>query len=212
VRVIQQRTAEWEKARLGKATASRIADVIARTKSGYGASRANYAAQLISERLTGTKAESFESPAMRWGQEKEVEALELYAFEADAEVVQVGFLAHPRIAMAGASPDGLAGEAGLVEVKCPLTATHIETLLGQAPPARYLAQMQFQMAVTGRAWCDFVSYDPRLPLPMRLFIRRLERDERLIGELEREVERFLFEIDQVIGKLQSLAPPQAQAA
>ena len=211
MRIIRQRTAEWEMARLGKATASRIADIIARTRSGYSASRANYAAQLISERLTGVKQDAFESPAMRWGQEKESEALEVYAFEQDAEVIQVGFLEHPRIAESGASPDGLVGEEGLIEVKCPLTATHIETLLGQAPPARYLAQMQWQMAVTGRLWCDFVSYDPRLPLPMRLFRRRIARDDRLITELEREVSRFLSEIDQVIAKLKSLAL-EAEAA
>ena len=211
MRIIRQRTAEWEMARLGKATASRIADVIARTKSGYAASRANYAAQLISERLTGVKAEAFESAAMRWGQEKEAEALEVYAFEEDADVTQVGFLDHPRIQMAGASPDGLVADDGLIEIKCPLTATHIETLLGQAPPSRYLAQMQWQMAVSGRAWCDFVSYDPRLPLSMRLFVRRIPRDDRLIAELEREVVRFLSEIDQVIAKLENLAP-QAEAA
>jgi len=135
MRIVRQRTAEWESARLGKATASRIAEVIAKTKSGYAASRANYAAQLICERLTGVKADAFESAAMRWGVEKESEALELYAFEQDADVTQVGFLDHPKIAMAGASPDGLVADDGLVEIKCPLTATHIETLLGQARPA-----------------------------------------------------------------------------
>jgi putative phage-type endonuclease len=211
MRIVRQRTPEWELARLGKATASRIADVIAKTKSGYAASRANYAAQLISERLTGVKGEAFESPAMRWGQEKESEALELYAFEQDADITQVGFLEHAKIQMAGASPDGLVGDDGLVEIKCPLTATHIETLLGQAPPGRYLAQMQWQMAVAGRAWCDFVSYDPRLPLPMRLFIRRIERDDRMIAELEREVAHFLAEIDAVIRKLESLSL-EAEAA
>jgi putative phage-type endonuclease len=211
MRITRQRTPDWEAARLGKATASRIADVIASTKSGYSASRANYAAQLISERLTGVKAEAFESAAMRWGQEKEAEALDVYAFERDAEITQVGFLDHPTVPMSGASPDGLVGDDGLVEIKCPLTATHIETLLGQAPPARYVAQMQWQMAVTGRLWCDFVSYDPRLPLPMRLFVRRIARDDRRIAELEHEVGRFLAEIDAVIGKLKSLAL-EAQAA
>jgi putative phage-type endonuclease len=209
MRITRQRTPDWEAARLGKATASRIADIIASTKSGYAASRANYAAQLISERLTGVKAEAFESAAMRWGVEKEIEALEVYAFEEDADVTQVGFLDHPTVPMAGASPDGLVSDAGLVEIKCPLSATHIETLLGQAPPGRYVAQMQWQMAVTGRLWCDFVSYDPRLPLPMRLFVRRIARDERMIASLEREVATFLSEIDAVIGKLQSLALEQA---
>jgi putative phage-type endonuclease len=209
MRITRQRTPDWEAARLGKATASRIADIIASTKSGYAASRANYAAQLICERLTGVKAEAFESAAMRWGQEKEGEALEVYAFEQDADVTQVGFLDHPTVPMAGASPDGLVGDAGLVEIKCPLSATHIETLLGQAPPGRYVAQMQWQMAVTGRLWCDFVSYDPRLPLDMRLFVRRIARDERMIASLEREVATFLSEIDAVIGKLKGLALEQA---
>ena len=209
MRIVRQRTPDWEAARLGKATASRIADVIASTRSGYAASRANYAAQLISERLTGVKAEAFESAAMRWGQEKEAEALEVYAFEQDADVTQVGFLDHPTVPMSGASPDGLVGDDGLVEIKCPLTATHIDTLLGQAPPGRYLAQMQWQMAVAGRSWCDFVSYDPRLPRDMRLFVRRIDRDDRMIASLEREVQTFLSEIDAVIGKLQSLALEQA---
>ncbi len=155
------------------------------------------------------KAEAFESAAMRWGAEKEAEALELYAFEQDADVTQVGFLDHPKIAMAGASPDGLVGEDGLVEIKCPLTATHIETLLGQA--AVMLSQMQWQMAVTNRRWCRASSPDPRLPSDMRLFVRRIARDDRMIASLEREVGTFLAEIDAVIGKLTSLAL-EAQAA
>jgi putative phage-type endonuclease len=206
MRMLAQRTSEWEAARLGKATASRIGDVIAKTKSDYAASRANYAAELVCERLTGMRAETFESPAMRWGAEKEAEALELYAFEQDAEVTQIGFLDHPRIAMAGASPDGLVGDVGLVEIKCPMTATHIESLLGQAPPAKYLAQIEWQMAVTGRLWCDFVSYDPRLPLDMRLLVRRIARDEALVAALEREVTAFLAEVEATVGRLLGSSP------
>ena len=205
MKMLKQRTPEWEAARLGKATASRIADVIAKTKSGYAASRANYAAELVCERLTGAKAEAYESPAMRWGAEKEAEALALYAFEQDADVTLIGFLDHPKIAMSGASPDGLVGDVGLVEVKCPMTATHIETLLGQAPQTRLLAQMQWQMAVSGRAWCDFVSYDPRLPLPMRLFVRRIQRETALITALEREVRTFLAEVEATVDRLSGLS-------
>jgi putative phage-type endonuclease len=202
---MEQRTTEWHAARLGQTTASRIADIVARTKSGYSTSRANYAAQLVCERLTGVAAEPFVNSAMQWGSEKEPEAQRLYEFEHDAEVVKVGFIDHPRIAMSGASPDGFIGDAGLVEVKCPITSTHIETVLGRSVPGKYLAQMQWQMAVTGRQWCDFVSYDPRLPLALRLFVSRVHRDDALIGELEGEVASFLAEIDATLAKLQDFA-------
>jgi putative phage-type endonuclease len=192
--VIAPRNNAWVAARLGKATASRIADVVARTRSGYAASRANYAAELVCERLTGRPAESFSSPAMQWGLEKEADARQLYAFACDVEVEPAGFLDHPSIAFAGASPDGLVGEVGLVEIKCPLTATHIETLIGQGPAGRYLTQMQWQLAVTGRLWCDFVSYDPRLPVGLQLFVQRIERDKSRIAELESEVRVFLAEV------------------
>lgn len=196
-----QRTDEWFAARLGKATASRIADIVARTKSGYSASRANYSAQLVAERLTGTVAESFSSAAMAWGTEKEPEARAAYEWETDATVTEVSFIDHPRIAMTGASPDGLVGDDGLVEIKCPNVATHIETLLGGTVPAKYVTQMQWQMACTGRRWCDFVSYDPRLPDEMRLFVQRVERDDARISELEKEVETFLAEVDDTVRRL-----------
>jgi putative phage-type endonuclease len=208
---MEQRSPEWHAVRLGKATGSRIADIVARTKAGYSTSRANYAAQLVCERLTGVAAESFVSAAMQWGSEKEPEAQRLYAFEHDIEVVKVGFLGHPRIAMSGASPDGLIGNEGLIEVKCPITATHIDTLLGQGIPGRYLTQMQWQLAVSGRQWCDFISYDPRLPADLRLFTRRVRRDEALIAALEREVSAFLAEVSDTLAKLARLAP-QSQAA
>jgi len=202
---MEQRTPDWRAARLGKATSSRVADIVARTKSGYSTSRANYAAELICERLTGAAAEGFVSAAMAWGVEKEPEARRLYAFEQDVGVSTVGFLDHPRVPMAGASPDGLVGAEGLVEVKCPITATHLDTLLGQAIPGRYLTQMQWQMAVTGRSWCDFVFYDPRLPAHLRLFVRRVPRDAILIAALEAEVARFLADIEATLAKLQGLA-------
>jgi putative phage-type endonuclease len=208
---MEQHPLDWHTARLGKATASRIGDIVARTKTGYGASRANYAAQLTCERLTGIQAETFVSSAMAWGVEKEAEAKRLYEFEHDVQVMNVGFIDHPSVAMSGASPDGLVGRVGLIEVKCPLTATHIDTLMGRSVPGRYIAQMQWQMAVTGREWCDFVSYDPRLPLQLRLFVRRVRRDAAVIAELEREVSTFLAEVDAVLAKLDSL-PNQAEAA
>lgn len=199
-----QGSAEWLAIRVGKVTASRVADVVAKTKTGYGASRANYMAELIAERLTGAPAERYTNAAMAWGTEKEPEARALYEFLTDAEVTQVGFVPHPTISDSGASPDGLVGDAGLVEIKAPLTATHIDTLLGQSVPAKYVTQMQWQMSCTGRQWCDFVSYDPRLPDSMRLFIHRVERNDALIAEISEEVGKFLAELDEKVASLTAL--------
>lgn len=205
---IIQGTPEWHALRLGKVTASRVADVIAKTKSGPSASRAKYAAELIAERLTGTTAERFTNAAMAWGTEQEPAARKTYEFYRDTDVEQVAFVLHPTIGDSGASPDGLVDVHGLVEIKCPETHTHIETLLGQAVPAKYVTQMQWQMACTGRAWCDFVSYDPRLPEPMRFFCKRVTRDDSLIAELEREVLAFLNEVRGTVAKLQRIYDPQ----
>lgn len=200
---VEQGSEAWLQARLGKVSASRMADVTARTRSGYGASRANYAAELIAERLTGTPAERYTNAAMAWGTEKEPDAKDAYCFLRDAEIVPVGLVLHPTIAMACASPDGLIGDDGLIEVKCPLSATHIDTLLSETIPEKYVKQMMWQMACTGRQWCDFVSFDPRLPAEMQVFIRRVPRDNALILELEQETVKFLAEIDQTISKLQA---------
>jgi putative phage-type endonuclease len=198
---IVQGSAEWHAARLGKVTASRVADVVARTKTGWGASRANYAAQLVAERLTGAAAESFTNAAMQWGTDNEANARAAYAFLTGLNVEEVGFVPHPKIIMSGASPDGLVGADGLVEIKCPNTATHIETLLGATIPAKYETQMLWQMACTGRAWCDFVSFDPRMPADMQVFIKRLHRDEGRILELEIQVVAFLDEVEAIISSL-----------
>jgi putative phage-type endonuclease len=200
-----QGTPEWHKERLGKVTASRVSDVIARTKSGYGASRADYMAELISERLTGVPYESATNAAMRWGTEIEPQARAAYAFLMDADVIQAGFIPHPQIAMSGASPDGFIGDDGLIEIKCPQTKTHIDTLLGRAVPGRYFAQIQWQLACTGRTWCDFVSFDPRMPAELRMFVKRVERDDSKIGELTTEIEAFLAEIETKIEALTKLA-------
>ena len=194
----------WKALRLGKVTASRVADVIAKTKSGYAASRANYMAQLIAERLTGTVAESYTNAAMQHGTETEPEARCAYEFYQGVTVEQIAFVPHPKIDQAGCSPDGLIGADGLVEIKAPQTATHLETLLGQAVPAKYETQMQFQMACTGRQWCDFVSYDPRMPENMRLFIKRVHRDEKRIKELEAEIASFLLELAVKLSELNSV--------
>lgn len=205
---IEQGSLEWLKLRAGKVTASRVADVIAKTKTGVSASRAKYAGELIAERLTGSPAERYSNAAMAWGTEMEPEARSAYEYNRAAKVEQVAFVLHPTIGDSGASPDGLVGDDGLVEIKCPETHTHIETLLGQAVPSKYVTQMQWQMACTGRAWCDFVSYDPRLPEPMRFFCKRVMRDEVTIAELEREVVAFLNEVRGTVTRLQRLYDPQ----
>ena len=195
---------EWKAVRCGKVTASRVADVTAKTKTGWGASRANYLAELIAERMTDIPADSYTNAAMQWGVDHEAEARDAYQFYAEADVEQVAFVEHPTIGMTGASPDGLVGDAGLVEIKCPNTATHIETLLGQSIPAKYVTQMQWQMACTGRKWCDFASFDPRMPEALRLFVKRLDRDDVLIASLESSVGDFLVEVDVKLAGLAAL--------
>jgi putative phage-type endonuclease len=208
---IQQGTEEWKRLRLGRVTASRVADLMAKTKSGFSASRANYMAQLIAERLTDTVAESFTNAAMQHGTETEPEARSAYEFYQAAVVDQVAFVEHPKIEQAGCSPDGLVGDDGLVEIKCPNTATHLETLLGQSVPTKYVLQMQFQMACTGRKWCDFVSYDPRMPENMRMFVKRLARDDAAIKEIEDAIAVFLLEMAVKLSQLNSLYGEQEAA-
>jgi putative phage-type endonuclease len=197
---MEQRTNAWHQARLAKVTASRVADVIAKTRSGYAASRDNYMAQLIVERLTGKPTESFSNAAMEWGTQTEPEARAAYSARTGELVEEVGFIDHPTIEGAGASPDGIVGE-GLVEIKCPQTNTMLEWILTRTIPARYLAQMQFQMAVTGAKWCDFAAYDPRLPEHLQLLIIRVERDDTRIAEIEAEISMFLGELDDKVNKL-----------
>ncbi len=199
--MIEQGTPEWFAQRLGKVTASRVADIIAKTKTGVAASRGNYLAQLVAERLTGQAAESFKSGAMQHGTETEPMARMAYETETGQMVTEVAMIQHPKIEMAGASPDGLVGEDGLVEIKCPNTSTHIATLMADKAPSGYMAQMQWQMACTGRAWVDFVSFDPRMPEDMQLFIKRVPRDEKLIAEYEAEVIKFLAEVQETVEKL-----------
>jgi putative phage-type endonuclease len=202
---MEQGSQEWFLARCGKVTASRIADVVARTKSGWGASRANYMAQLIAERLTGTPAQTFTNAAMQHGTETEPLARAAYGFYCGQEVQEVGFIEHPTIEMSGASPDGLVADEGLIEIKCPNTATHIDTLLNGTIPKKYILQMQWQMACTERKWCDFVSFDPRLPEDLRMFVKRIDRDNDKIAELEKGVSDFLGEISEKIKRLEQIA-------
>lgn len=193
--MIIQGTPEWFAARAGKVTASRVADIMRRTKSGYSTSRANYAAELLVERLTGQCEPSYTSPAMQWGKDQEPFARQAYSALHDVEVYEVGFVDHPEVAMSGASPDGYVGECGLVEIKCPLTATHLDTLLNGTINPDYVTQVQWQLACTGREWCDFVSFDPRLPEELRLYVHRIPRDGSRIIEMETEVTDFVRALD-----------------
>jgi predicted phage-related endonuclease len=157
-------------------------------------------------------AESYVNAAMQHGTDTEPEARFAYEFYQGVTVEQVAFVHHHRFGDgAGCSPDGFVGTDGLVEIKCPNTATHLDTLLGQAMPGKYESQIQFQLACTGRQWCDFVSYDPRMPESMRLFVMRIERDDRRIAELETEVVSFLNELDEKIMQLNSLYGEKAAA-
>lgn len=188
----------WKQIRLGKVTGSRVKEILAKTKTGPAASRANYKAEIVCERRTNTPLDGFSNGPMEWGKEMEAEARRRYEAETGVLVQEVAFVDHPTIPMSGASPDGLVGEDGLVEIKCPNTKTHIETLLANKAPSQYISQMQWQMACTGKAWCDFVSFDPRMPENEQFFCIRVFRDEKYIAEMEKEVIQFLSEVDESI--------------
>ena len=199
--MIEQGTVEWHLQRLGKVTASRVSDVLSKGKSGESASRKNYRTELLVQRLTGQPGESFTNAAMEWGTQTEPLARIAYEAEIGAFVDQVAFIDHPSIVQFGCSPDGLVAEDGLIEIKCGNTATHIDWMLDGKPPTKHIPQMQCQMAVTGRQWCDFVSFDPRLPDDLQLFVVRLERDQEYIEAMEAEVKKFLSEVDEMFIKL-----------
>jgi putative phage-type endonuclease len=192
---IVQGSDAWKQSRLGKVTASRMADLTAKTKTGYSTSRANYQAEKLIERLTGNAQDTFINDAMRWGTEQEPHARLAYEFYKGVSVSEIGFVDHPIIRNAGASPDGLCADDGMIEIKCPMTATYLDIYESEKIPERYIKQMQFQMACCERQWCDFVAFDPRLPEEMNLFVKRIGRDESLIGSLEIETTRFLEELD-----------------
>lgn len=202
----------WKLARVGKVTASRVADLLATTKTGWGASRAAYATTLIVERLTGLPAPSFETPEMRWGRETEPQARAIYQFDRDVEVVEVGFVPHPTIENAGASPDGLIGEEGLLEIKAPSSHHHLEILLTGTIPSRYMQQMYFQGACTGRKWADFMSFDPRMPENLQCFVKRVVFDPSVTLAMENDVRKFLAEIDDKLARLKGSYTFRGEAA
>jgi putative phage-type endonuclease len=198
---MEQRSEKWFAARLGKVTASKVSDVVAKTKSGYGASRATYMSQLLVERLTNTRTEFYSNAAMQWGTDTEPQARAAYEFIIGNSVVEEGFIPHPTIKMSGASPDGLVNDDGMLEIKCPNTSTHVQTLLDEKIPKKYVDQMQWQMACAEREWCDFVSFDPRMPEGNDFFCVRVDRDGDKIAELEAEVMKFLGELDEMVSTL-----------
>ena len=199
---MEQRTEEWFAARLGKVTASRVADVLAKIKSGESASRKNYKMELVVQRLTNKVGESFTNAAMEWGTEQEPFARMAYEAHTGTFVKEEGFVDHPTIEGFGCSPDGIVGE-GLIEIKCPNTANHIETVLENKAPSKYIPQMQCQMACTGAKWCDFVSFDPRVPEDLQLFVVRVERDQEYIDAMEVEVKQFLSEVLDLFNQLKA---------
>lgn len=192
-----QRTDDWYDARLGRATASRFKDVMTTIRSGEAAAVKNYRAELVAERLTGKPAESFTTQAMQHGIDSEPVARLEYQLFTGRNVTECGFFKHNELE-AGASPDGLIGEDGLLEIKCPNTASHIETLIKRAVPSQYFWQVMGQLWITGRKWCDFVSFDDRLPDNAQLFITRVERDEAAIEQLSETVKSFLASVDQEV--------------
>ena len=201
---MEQRTDEWFKARLGKVTASRVSDVLAKIKTGEAAVRRNYKMQLATERLTGQKTDSYTNQAMQDGIDREDTARQIYEIVRDIKVEQVGFIDHPAIKMAGASPDGLLPDNGVLEIKCPIETTHTTNLLERKLPSRYISQVQWQIACTGADYANFVSYNPNFEPKLQLMYVAVERDDEYIEMLEEEVSIFLLEVDEVINTLREL--------
>ena len=202
---IEQRTDDWYAARLGKVTASSLYKVLAKTKTGYGADRGNYMTQLVLERVTGTKADSYTNAAMQWGIDQEPFARAAYEAKTGVLVEEVGFVSHPTIEAAGASPDGLVGDDGMVEIKCPDSKTALECWLSENPvEGKYFAQMQWQMRCADRAWCDYVVFDPRMPVKAQLFVTRVTRDDEWLAATEQEVIKFLAEVDAKVAALKKI--------
>lgn len=201
---VKQGSEEWLQSRMGKVTASRVADVLAKTKSGYSTSRQNYAIELALERITGNRQAFYTNEAMKWGTEKEPFARAAYEAKTMVIVDEVALINHPTIAMAAASPDGVINDDGLVEFKCPIPATHLNTLVTRKPSGDYITQMMWQMACTNRKWCDFASYDPRFPEHLQLVVVRINRDDVAIKAMEDEVIKFLTEVDAMVQQINEM--------
>ena len=193
-----QGTDEWKIEKLGHVSAGSVSDILAKGKGGESKMRESYKWRIVTERLTGQIQESFSNDAMLWGVETEEQARTTYELTYGVTVDQTGFVKHPTMQWVGASPDGMVGADGLIEIKCPHTKTHLQTLEIAKAPAVYIPQMQMQMWTMNRSWCDFVSYDPRLPHNLQFFCIRVNRDQEYIDNMEKEVIRFLAEVESTI--------------
>ena len=204
---MKQGSIDWFLARLGFCTGSHAADIMGFRKDGKErAERANYRAAVVAELLTGKPAfDGYLSPEMEWGNEQEAYARAAYEIDSTSDVDLVGFVIHETIPRMGGSPDALVGDSGLLEIKCPKTTTHLRWLLDGVVPEEHIPQMDFYMACTGRQWCDFVSYDPRIHEALRMFTKRLPRDEKRIADLEAAVVQFTLEVNDTIERLQAIA-------
>lgn len=202
---IIQGSPEWFTERCGKVTASRIADVLAKGRGGEeSASRKNYRAELVCERLTGKKTEGFTTKAMADGVDREPIARALYESKYAVFVDEVGFVPHPSISMSGASPDGLVGDDGAIEIKSPQMATHIDYFKAGVPVSKYIPQMAWQMACTGRKWVDFISFNPEFPDYLQLFVVRYHRDDDYIRQVESQVKLFLDEVSNEVELMRNI--------
>ena len=202
---IEQQTPEWYEVKIGKVGASRLSDVMAEGKNGKpSATRANYMYELLTARLTGEYQQTYQSPEMLRGIELEAEARRQYEIVTFNEVKKIGWIAHPEIDMCGCSPDGLVDDDGLIEIKCPNTKTHLETVLHGKIARSYMLQMQWQMECSGREWCDFVSYDPRLPENIQMCIIRVDKKQEVIDSIKTAVQAFLSELAELENKIRSL--------
>jgi putative phage-type endonuclease len=191
---IPQGSPQWIRQRVGKVTASRIADVPRGKKGASSAARESYILEVLYEWVTDRAYEHYVSAPMQWGTDHQEEGIRTYTLVTGNEVRPAPFVQHPVIANSGASPDGYVDIEGLVEVKCPTSVSHLGTLLIEEIPAQYALQMQWQMECSERGWCDFVSFDPRLPPGLQFWSQRLERDEKVIAMLREEVQLFLADI------------------
>jgi putative phage-type endonuclease len=199
----EQGTEAWHTHRLGWVTGSRLSEVMAKTKSGYSASRDNYMMELLCQRLTGKREESFSSQAMQRGIEKEPIARGCYEAQCGVMVIEATFCKHDKIDWFGATPDGFVGSDGLLEIKCPNTKQHVDFLRTGKPDGKYQWQMLCQMECTGRKWCDFVSFDDRMPTDLQFAVTRFHRDDDRISEMVAEVKKFIGELNSLETEMRS---------
>ncbi len=203
----EQGSTEWLYERVGNATGSKFANIMATRKDKKEAApRYNYKMELVVERITGKPTETFVSQFMLWGTEQEPAARMAYEQRTGAMVAQTGYRSHPTIARCGGSVDGLVDDDGIIEIKCPTTFNHLETMLADNMPEEHAAQVQGYLWIHDRQWCDFISYDPRLPRGLDLFVKRIYRDDDYIAELSANVVIFLREVEEMHMKLMLRVP------